>query len=94
MAALTETIAIASAYWPLLLLLGFGGYTIYQVYFHPLRDIPGPFLAKLTRWWQAYEVWAGAAEKTEIALHEKYGKYKCFFSLARMNDNTASRIKC
>lgn len=75
MTALTEIIALSSLYWPLLLVIGLTGYIIRQVFFHPLSDIPGPFLAKLTRWWQAYEVWAGAAEKTEIKLHEKYGEY-------------------
>jgi hypothetical protein len=75
MAASADIISAAQAYWPLLLVLGFGGYTIKQLFFHPLKDVPGPFLAKLTRWWQAYEVWAGATEKTEIALHEKYGEW-------------------
>jgi len=59
------------------LVIAFTGYAIHQVFFHPLSDIPGPFLAKLTRWWQAYEVFSGAAEVTERALHEKYGKPKC-----------------
>lgn len=62
------------AYGLVLLVLAFAGYVVRQVFFHPLSDIPGPLPAKLTRWWQAYEVWSGAAEKTEIALHEKYGK--------------------
>ncbi len=62
------------AYGLVLLVLAFAGYVVRQVFFHPLSDIPGPLPAKLTRWWQAYEVWSGAAEKTEIALHEKYGE--------------------
>jgi len=60
------------------LVIAFAGYAVRQVFFHPLSDIPGPFLARLTRWWQAYEVFSGAAEVTERSLHEKYGRPMCF----------------
>lgn len=24
---------------------------VYNLYFHPLKGIPGPFLARISRWW-------------------------------------------
>jgi hypothetical protein len=29
-------------------------HSIYLVYFHPLSSVPGPLLAKVSTWWQAY----------------------------------------
>ncbi|KAK5238757.1 hypothetical protein LTR47_000500 [Exophiala xenobiotica] len=80
----TDSARGVGAYGLILLVLAFAGYVVRQVFFHPLSDIPGPLPAKLTRWWQAYEVWSGHAEKTEIALHEKYG------SLVRVAPNQVS----
>jgi hypothetical protein len=39
----------------------------------PLRNIPGPFLARFTRFWKLREYYRGAFEKTNIALHRTYG---------------------
>ncbi|KAF2815188.1 cytochrome P450 [Mytilinidion resinicola] len=39
----------------------------------PIRDIPGPFLAKLTDLWRLYSHWAGTHIETQRKLHEKYG---------------------
>ena len=39
----------------------------------PLRDIPGPFLARFTRFWYFIEVYKGSFEVSNIALHKKYG---------------------
>lgn len=40
---------------------------------HPLRRIPGPFFARLTRLWYLTKIWKGDFQETNIALHEKYG---------------------
>ncbi|KIX01993.1 uncharacterized protein Z518_07932 [Rhinocladiella mackenziei CBS 650.93] len=39
----------------------------------PLRNIPGPFVARFTRLWYLNEVAGGHFEKTNIQLHRKYG---------------------
>jgi len=59
-------------------------YTIYQLYFHPLASIPGPFWAKLSRLWMTKHSWDGDMSVTMIALHQKYG------SLVRTGPNEVS----
>ncbi|OBT57364.1 hypothetical protein VE04_02759, partial [Pseudogymnoascus sp. 24MN13] len=39
----------------------------------PLRDIPGPFLARYTRLWKLREIYKGAFQETNIELHRKHG---------------------
>lgn len=46
---------------------------IYQAYATPLRDIPGPWLAKYTRLWQLQTVNARSFHNVNIALHKKHG---------------------
>lgn len=52
-------------------------YTIYLVVvfyiLDPLRSVPGPFLARFTRWWYFYAVWKGDFERTNVELHKKLG---------------------
>lgn len=43
-------------------------------YFHPLRNIPGPFLASLSSLWMAKQAYGDSFHRTNIALHEKHGK--------------------
>ncbi|MCJ1390938.1 hypothetical protein MMC18_003799, partial [Xylographa bjoerkii] len=45
----------------------------YKAYTSPLRDIPGPWLARLTRVWLAKAIAGADFEKTNIQLHQKYG---------------------
>jgi len=57
-----------------LLALGiYVAYTIGSVVADPLRDIPGPFLARFTRLWYFFEVYKGSFEITNLNLHKKYG---------------------
>jgi hypothetical protein len=43
-------------------------------YIHsPIKNIPGPFLAKFTNLWRLVNVYNGRAELTERQLHEQYG---------------------
>ena len=39
----------------------------------PLRDFPGPILAGLTDLWRFLDVFHGRPDKTQLALHRKYG---------------------
>jgi hypothetical protein len=48
-------------------------YFLLPVIFDPLRDIPGPFLARFTRWWYFIEIYKGSFEVTDVELHKKYG---------------------
>jgi hypothetical protein len=45
----------------------------YKLYQDPLRDIPGPFVARFTRWWYFWRVYRGNFEEDNLALHRKYG---------------------
>jgi hypothetical protein len=38
-----------------------------------LRSVPGPFLARFTRFWYFWRVALGKFQYDEIALHKKYG---------------------
>jgi hypothetical protein len=44
-----------------------------QVILDQRRDIPGPFLARFTRWWYFVAIYRGNFEETNIKLHQKYG---------------------
>jgi len=39
----------------------------------PLRDLPGPPLARFTRLWELYKNWQGQLEHVMIALHKRHG---------------------
>lgn len=51
------------------------GQIIYNVFFHPLRKFPGPFMAGATSSWKAYkEVIKQETLAQELfILHERYG---------------------
>ncbi|KAL2850207.1 putative cytochrome P450 [Aspergillus pseudoustus] len=61
---------IISVYSGILAIIGFG---IYRLYFHPLSEYPGPFLAKLTSWYAVYHAYVGDLHTDIWACHEKYG---------------------
>ena len=49
---------------------------IYNVFFHPLREFPGPVFARATTWWRTY---IGMVKKESITdilvrLHKRYGQ--------------------
>lgn len=49
-----------------------------------LRNIPGPFVAGFTRYWQAYQVLNGKSEKPLLDEHRRHG------SLVRISPNKIS----
>ncbi|EXJ71677.1 uncharacterized protein A1O5_05485 [Cladophialophora psammophila CBS 110553] len=65
--------------WPLvysLVLLGLlwsAGKAAYRLLFHPLRHVPGPFLARISVKWLIYHDLAGSRAVSLYAAHEKYG---------------------
>ncbi|KAL4967349.1 cytochrome P450 [Aspergillus stella-maris] len=49
------------------------GWIIYCRYFHPLRFVPGPFVASVSRLWAVYHASNGNMEHIQRSLHKKYG---------------------
>lgn len=47
--------------------------TIYREASSPLRDIPGPFLARFSRLWYLYKSYSGSFHLQNIELHRKHG---------------------
>lgn len=50
---------------------------IYRLYFHPLRHIPGPWIAAATQWYEFYYdvlQWPGGQYIHKVdAMHDRYG---------------------
>lgn len=49
----------------------------HAVYLHfssPIAKVPGPFIAKFSRWWLAYHGWRGDFHRLLTGLHAKYGE--------------------
>jgi len=51
-------------------------YSAFRALSSPLRGIPGPFLARFTRFWKLKEIYKGSFEKVNVKLHQKYGKFE------------------
>lgn len=49
--------------------------SIKRSFFSPLSDIPGPFLASLTRLWHLYRIVKGRVSQDTLELHDKYGPF-------------------
>lgn len=55
------------------ILVLYAALTIFRLLNDPLRDIPGPFLARLTRLWLFNRVRERHIEREQIKLHQQYG---------------------
>lgn len=69
---LTQALWTAILVWPLYLVT----LSMYRLYFSPLSHIPGPRLAALTKWYEAYYeiVLSGQYSFHIDKLHDEYGK--------------------
>ena len=50
-------------------------WTLYQRYVSDLSDIPGPFIASITRFWHVCVILQGKQNLSIKALHEKHGPF-------------------
>lgn len=55
------------------ILVLYAALTLFRLLNDPLRDIPGPFLARLTRLWLFNRVRERHIEREQIKLHQQYG---------------------
>ncbi|KAB5583597.1 cytochrome P450 [Coniochaeta sp. 2T2.1] len=46
---------------------------IYNIFFHPLSRVPGPFIARFSRFWKFYSVYRVNFQETNLNVHKKYG---------------------
>ncbi|UKZ52617.1 hypothetical protein TrVGV298_006398 [Trichoderma virens] len=51
----------------------FTSISVYRLFFHRLRHFPGPFAAKLTKFYGPYSAWDGKLHVKHIKLFEEYG---------------------
>jgi cytochrome P450 len=59
---------------------------IYNVFFHPLARVPGPFVARFSRFWLVYNMARGRFHEVNQALHKQYG------SVVRVAPNEVSVV--
>lgn len=67
---------LAKENWKSLIALGLVIYivqAIYYCWFHQLRQVPGPFLARFSQAWRNIRYFKGSWLQDVIDLHEKYG---------------------
>ena len=70
-------------------------YATFRAVSSPLGGIPGPFLARFTRFWELREIYKGEFEKTNIKLHKKYGNSSPLsYSLFLILRNRTNRANC
>lgn len=50
---------------------------VYRIFLHPLRAYPGPFFARLSKWWVVKQSWDTNLHfhRTQQQLREVYGDY-------------------
>ncbi|KAF9886243.1 hypothetical protein FE257_011856 [Aspergillus nanangensis] len=74
---LWELAEFSRVIWGFAILLGVlaSGYTLYNRLLHPLKHIPGPFLASITPWVQLYHGLNGDRHLWLYNLHEQYGSH-------------------
>jgi hypothetical protein len=50
---------------------------VYRAFFHSLRNYPGPFAAKISKWWTVKQTWDTDLHfhQTQQQLQKEYGDY-------------------
>lgn len=66
--------AIIPKYLVLAVLIAFLLRIALRAFATPLRNVPGPFLAKFSRFWKVCEYYRGSFEKRNIELHQRHGE--------------------
>lgn len=64
---------------------------VYLLFFSPLKDIPGPSLARFTRLWELRQMIRGDSHETITKLHEQHGKANLFMLIFCLSDNHQDR---
>lgn len=67
-------------------------FIVYQVWFHPLAKYPGPWLAKFTNLYAAYQSWIGDIHLDIHRCHQKYGAH-VRYGPNRVMINTAGGLR-
>lgn len=77
------SIILTSASTASILIITISSYIYYRLYLDPLAQFPGPALAALTRYYEAYyDVIRNGQYTFKIEeLHKKYGKYLPFLTV-------------
>nr|GAT50702.1 predicted protein [Mycena chlorophos] len=70
-ASLSITIAVAAAFWASLV-TSIVAYRLSP--WHPLAHVPGPVLARISKWWSVRNVFKGNQQRVFKALHDQYGE--------------------
>jgi hypothetical protein len=47
--------------------------SLYSIFFHPLRRVPGPYLARFSELWRNIRYFRGSWLDDVVSLHETYG---------------------
>lgn len=55
-------------------ILGVASLLVWRRYLSPLRDIPGPVPASLSRLWHVKHILSGDHNTQSVALHNKHGE--------------------
>lgn len=58
---------------------------IYNRYFHPLRNIPGPFWSSVTDFYKIFVLSSQDVTQLSLKLHERYGKRQAPRSMAEQS---------
>ncbi|KAL4912912.1 cytochrome P450 [Aspergillus aurantiobrunneus] len=59
---------------------------VYRLWFHPLRHVSGPFVARTTELWRTSRYFKGTRHRDILALHRQYG------SVVRISNNEVSVV--
>ncbi|ETI25325.1 hypothetical protein G647_02097 [Cladophialophora carrionii CBS 160.54] len=68
-----QIVAFVTSNFLLVAVLALVGRCLYKKYASPLRNVPGPWLASVSRLWKVWSTYNGHTELDHIALHKKYG---------------------
>lgn len=61
--------------WVALVLVLLASTVIRRRFFSPIKDVPGPFLASITRLHHVYHIFKGKQSHWITKLHEEYGPF-------------------